>query len=260
MHTAYLIHWNSEEAKPRASILRRSGFRTTHILPKGMPSLKIIAEKPGSVVVIDLSRLPSQGRDIAILLRRNGRTRHIPLVFADGEPDKLPGIKKHLPDATYSTWNKIGAALKRALKAKKEDLVVPKSSLAGYSGTPLPAKLGIKPNSTIALINAPEDFSRTLGRLPKNVTLVRNPRGKQQLTLWFATSLDDYQSQIRILAALSERMWVIWPKKSSGISTDMSEQTVRDVGLAIGLVDYKVCAVDSTWSGLLFTHRKKEPS
>jgi hypothetical protein len=256
MHTAYLIHWNAEEAKPRASILRRSGFRTTHLLPKGAPSLKVIADEPSSVVVIDLSRLPSQGRDIAILLRRNGKTRGIPLIFAGGDVDKVAGIKKHLPDATYSTWNAIGPALKRALKAKRKDLVVPKSSLAGYSGTPLPRKLGIRPGSTIALIDAPEGFDKRLGRVPKNVTLVGNLRGKQELTLWFTTSRSDYQSRIRNIAALTERMWVIWPKKSSGVATDLSEQRVRNVGLAIGLVDYKVCAVDSTWSGLLFTHRK----
>ncbi len=256
MHTAYLIHWNAEEAKPMASLLRQSGFKTTLLLPTGASSLKVVAEDPPSVIVIDLSRLPSQGRDIGILLRRNGKTRHIPLIFAGGDPDKLPQVKKHLPDAMYATWKSIGPALKRALKTKRKALVVPKSSLAGYSGTPLPAKLGIKPDSTVALMDAPEDFDKTLGRLPKNANLARNPRGQQTLTLWFVTSLDDYRSRLRGLAGVTEKMWVIWPKKSSGVRTDLSEQAIRDAGLAIGLVDYKVCAVDTTWSGLLFTHRK----
>jgi CheY-like chemotaxis protein len=257
LKTAYLIHWNAEEAKSRVSDLRRFGFKTTHILPRGIPSLKVITEKPPSVVVIDLSRLPSQGRDIAIILRKNGRTRNVPLVFVGGEREKIARTKKHLPDATYASWNTIRSALRRILVQPKTDLVVPKSALAGYSGTPLPKKLGIQPGSTVALIDAPEDFEQTLDRLPEGVKLLRNPRGKQTLTLWFTNSLHDYQSHIRNIAALTERVWIIWPKQSSGVQTDLSERNVREVGLAVGLVDYKVCAVDATWSGLLFTHRKQ---
>ena len=256
MRTAYLIHWNSDEAKPKASILRRSGFKTTHLLPNGAPSLKIVSKKPSSVVVIDLCRLPSQGRDIGILLRRNGKTRQIPLVFVGGESAKIAQVRRDLPDATYSSWDAIDRGLQRALKAGKVNLKVPDSSLAGYSGTPLPAKLGIKPDSTVALVDAPENFEKTLGKLPTGAALNRSPKGRQALTLWFVTSLHDYRSRLRALAVSSDRIWIIWPKKSSGVATDLSEQSIRDAGLATGLVDYKVCAVDSTWSGLLFTHRK----
>ncbi len=133
---------------------------------------------------------------------------------------------------------------------------VSRSPRAGYSGTPLPAKLGIKPDSTVALIDAPDTFEQTLGKLPPGVVLSRNPGGKQPLALWFVTSLHDFRSRLRSVAASTGRVWIIWPKKSSGVATDLSEQTIRDGGLAIGLVDYKVCAVDSTWSGLLFTRRK----
>ncbi len=256
MQTAYLIHWNAEEAKSKATVLRRSGFKTTHILPRGMPSLRVIAEKPPSVVIIDLSRLPSQGRDIAIILRKNGKTRNVPLVLVGGERDKIAGIRKHLPDATYASWSTIRSSLKRALVRPKTELVVPKSALAGYSGTPLPKKLGILRGLTVALIDAPDEFEQTLGRLPEGVKLLRDPRGTQTLTLWFTTSLHDYQSHIRNIAALTERVWIIWPKHSSGVQTDLSERNVREVGLSVGLVDYKVCAVDARWSGLLFTHRK----
>jgi hypothetical protein len=221
-----------------------------------LPSLRIIGEKPPSVVIIDLSRLPSQGRDIAIVLRKNGKTRSVPLVFVGGERDKLAAIKKLLPDATYASWKTIGTSLKHALAKSRTDLVVPKSALAGYSGTPLPKKLGIKPDSSVALIDAPDDFEQTLGRLPDNVALLRNPRGKQVLTLWFTTSLYEYEARIRNIAALTERIWILWPKKTSGIQSELTERNVREIGLSVGLVDYKVCAVDATWSGLLFTHRK----
>lgn len=256
MRTACLIHWNAEEAKARIAILRRCGFSAIHVLPRGMASLKEIADRPPAVIVIDLSRLPSQGRDIAIILRRNGKTRHVPLVFTEGERQKVASIKKHLPDAIYISWKVISTGLKRALRKPKANVVVPNSSLAGYSGTPLPTKLGIKPGSTAALIDAPDDFENTLGKLPENVALRRNPRGRHHLTLWFTTSLHEYRSRIKSVAALTERIWIIWPKHSSGVPTDLSERDVREVGLGVGLVDYKVCAVDSTWSGLLFTRRK----
>ena len=257
MKTVYLIHWNLEEAKSRVSLLRQSGFKATHILPRGLLSLKVIARKPPSAVVVDLSRLPSQGRDIALVLRKNGKTRGVPLVFVGGERAKISGVKKHLPDATYGSWSSIGSSLKRALERRNTDLVVPPSALAGYSGTPLPKKLGIQPESTVALIDAPEDFERTLGTLPSGVNLLSNSKGKQTLTLWFVTSLHEYQSRIKAIAAQTLRVWIIWPKQSSGVQTDLSERNVREVGLSIGLVDYKVCAVDATWSGLLFTHRKQ---
>ena len=256
MKTAYLIHWNAEEAKSRMSLLRHAGFKSTHLLPRGIPSLRVIADKPLSAVIIDLSRLPSQGRDIAMVLRKNGKTRNIPLVFVDGERDKIADIRKHLPDATYASWKTIRSSLKRALHRPNTGLVIPKSVLEGYSGTPLPKKLGIKPKSTVALIDAPDDFGKTLGELPDDVTILRSLRGKQVLTLWFTASFHDFQSRIRSIAAMTEKLWIIWPKKSSGLQTDLSERTVREVGLDIGLVDYKVCSVDTTWSGLLFTHRK----
>ena len=128
--------------------------------------------------------------------------------------------------------------------------------LAGYSGTPLPKKLGIKPDSTVALIDAPDDFLETLGELPENVRVCHNPRGKQTLAIWFVSSLHEYQARIRSISSTTEKIWIAWPKQASGVPTDLAERNVREVGLSFGLVDYKVCAIDATWSGLLFSHRK----
>jgi hypothetical protein len=130
------------------------------------------------------------------------------------------------------------------------------SNLAGYSGTPLPKKLGIKPDSTVALIDAPDDFEKTLGQLQENVKVLHNPHGRQSLSIWFVMSLHDFRSRIRAISSATEKIWIAWPKQASGVPTDLSERHVREVGLSVGLVDYKVCAVDSNWSGLLFTHRK----
>ena len=129
---------------------------------------------------------------------------------------------------------------------------------AGYSGTPLPKKLGIKEGSVVALIGAPTDFERTLGKLPAGVTLTRAPRSKTTLTLWFVTTRAELERNVRTMAPRSEGsgLWIIWPKLSSALAGDVRENIVRDAALAAGMVDFKVCAVDSTWSGLRFSRRK----
>jgi hypothetical protein len=129
---------------------------------------------------------------------------------------------------------------------------------AGYSGTPLPKKLGIKDRSTVALANAPADFTATLGALPAGATLHANPRGRRDLTVWFVRSLKELRAAIPklVTAAKQGGVWIAWPKKASGIATDVSETEVRALGLAAGLVDHKICAIDQTWSGLRFALRK----
>jgi DUF3052 family protein len=129
---------------------------------------------------------------------------------------------------------------------------------AGYSGTPLPKKLGIKPGSVVRLIGAPRSFRKTLGELPEGAVLRENDGEAAVLTLWFLPSQRELDRGIHEIAARLERgsLWMIWPKKSSGMDTDLTQREVREAGLAAGLVDYKVCAVDATWSGLLFTRRR----
>ena len=136
--------------------------------------------------------------------------------------------------------------------------VGPASNLAGYSGTPLPKKLGIKPGRTVALVGAPRDFARTLGRLPAGARLRRGAIGARDLTIWFTASRKNLDSNLARLAREigDTPMWIAWPKQTSGMKTDLREQGVRAAGLAAGLVDYKVCAIDATWSGLLFRRRK----
>ncbi|HUH13317.1 MAG TPA: DUF3052 family protein [Longimicrobiales bacterium] len=130
---------------------------------------------------------------------------------------------------------------------------------AGYSGTPLPRKLGIKDGHRVLLSGAPAGFRDTLGTLPGDVTLAtRAARRDFDVILLFAK--DEARLAAR-LAALKERIhsagaiWLCWPKKASGVRTDLDGNVVRGTGLAAGLVDVKVCAVDETWSGLRFVYR-----
>lgn len=129
---------------------------------------------------------------------------------------------------------------------------------AGYSDTPLPKKLGIKPNSCVALVRAPEGFDRNLGELPPGACL--RPRGGAGTTLaiWFLRSRSELLRDLPRIVAQAEQgpVWMAWPKLTSGVKSDLSEQVIRTPALQAGLVDYKVAALDATWSGLLFSLRR----
>jgi hypothetical protein len=208
--------------------------------------------------VIDLARLPSHGREVAMALRTSPATRHVPIVFVEGAPEKVARAMEQLPDATFTSWNRIKGALSKAIANPPAKPLVPNSAMAGYSGTPLPKKLGIKADSVLALLNAPADFMQTLGALPDGVTVKTSARGCRDLTLWFPKSVRDLERRIDTLAdqVADGGLWIAWAKKASGVKTDITDATVRKIGLASGLVDYKVCAIDATWSGLKFARRK----
>jgi hypothetical protein len=132
--------------------------------------------------------------------------------------------------------------------------------MAGYSGTPLPKKLGIKPGHRIALQAAPPGFARTLGALPQGALLVdaAKHRGPFDVVVSFARERAELEQRLPVLAKKLDpagSLWAAWPKKTSGVATDLTEGVVQKLGLALGLVDNKVCAIDDTWSGLRFVVR-----
>jgi hypothetical protein len=131
---------------------------------------------------------------------------------------------------------------------------------AGYSGTPLAKKLGFKPAMTAAYVDAPERFDALLGELPDGVTVRRQLRGPLDLIVCFVTARRDLERRLpRLRAALQPAgmLWIAWPKRASGVPTDMTEDVVREVALPTGLVDTKVAAIDETWSGLRLVVRKE---
>lgn len=133
--------------------------------------------------------------------------------------------------------------------------------MAGYSGTPLPKKLGIKERQRVALVNAPADFAVTLGELPTCVEIVRQVRAPLDVMVFFTKSESELLKRFAELAAKlnpAGGLWIAWPKKASGVTTDLTEDVVRRIGLEMGLVDNKVCAIDETWSGLRFVFRLKD--
>ena len=133
-------------------------------------------------------------------------------------------------------------------------------TMAGYSGTPLPQKLGIKPGIIVVAIDAPENYRKLLGQIPSGVNFATRPVGNTKFIHLFATRRSKLSSQLSILRrkiAEDAALWVSWPKKSSGVPTDITEDVIRAVALPVGFVDIKVCAVDDTWSGLKLMIRKE---
>src|SRR5579862_3273858 len=126
------------------------------------------------------------------------------------------------------------------------------------SATPLPRKLGIKPGDRIALLGAPDGFEAALGAVSDGVEVRRALRGAFDVIVAFFADCAALQRRMDALRGALEPaggLWIAWPKRSSGVSTDLTDSLVRELGLAAGLVDNKVCAIDETWSGLRFVFR-----
>ena len=132
--------------------------------------------------------------------------------------------------------------------------------MAGYSGTPLINKLGIKSGFNVVFVNAPAGFVDTLD-LPKDVVLRATARTPLDFVLLFVKSEKELKQKFSLLTARLKpagMLWISWPKKTSGVQSDLDENVVRAIGLAKGMVDVKVCAVDNVWSGLKFVFRLRD--
>jgi len=257
MSRVTLIHWNAAEAKDRAKRLRGAGH-TVEVFAQSAADLKTLREKPPDVFVIDLTRLPAQGRDFGIWIRQRKATREVPIVFVGGEHDKVARTRKQLPDASYTEGGGVRGAIRGALKQPAKAPVVP-AMFDGYSGTPLPKKLGIKPGSVVALLGAPTGFEKTLESLPEGAKLKRQARGRADLVMLFVKTRADLNRRLSVAKRImleGGSLWIAWPKKASGVSTDITQNDVRKKGLGSGLVDYKIAAIDATWSGLRFARRR----
>lgn len=252
-----LIHSNVVEAEARAAVLSRSGHEVD-CFAASPQALKVLKERPPDVIVIDLSRAAALGRDLGVLLRKRLATRGVPLVFAGGEPAKVKRVRDLLPDATYTTWARVRGSVTRAIRDNPAEPVVPASTLAAYAGVPLAKKLGIKPDAMVTLVGAPDGFEGRIANLPRGVVFRRGARGRCDLMLWFARSRKEVERRVVRLGELAggDGLWIVWPKRASGVKSDLTQAVVREIGLASGLVDYKVCSIDDTWSGLKFTRRE----
>jgi hypothetical protein len=246
-----LITW-LKDPEERVAPLRGLADEVEVVAPEGPPELKALASDPPDAVVIDLDRRPSEGLAMGIALRRQAGTRHVPQVFAGGAPEKVERVRGILSDARYSDWDGLATQVRTAIERPPEDPVVPETT-APYAGRTLEEKLGLKGDSNIRLIGAPDGFSEKLAA-------ARQTDGPAELVMLFARTPEELEAELpAALRAVTEggSIWVAWPKGGKTAKGDLTEPVVREHGLGLGWVDFKVASIDDTWSGLRFKARSE---
>ena len=206
-------------------------------------------------MVIDLDRLPSNGRGIAVALRRAAGTRRVPLVFAGGAEDKVARARAELPDAAFASWRGFRGAIARAITGAPARPLVPTEE-ERYAGRTLAQKLGVAAGVHVALVGAPPGFAEKLAPLPAGARVSARGVGEADLVLWFVRRKADLGCLPTLSARARRGLWIAWAKRSARVATDVTEAGVRAAALAHGLVDFKICAIDATWSGMRFARRR----
>ena len=256
MRRVRLIHWADDEGRQCRARLESLGYEVDFDASDGGSMMRAVrAASPPDAFVIDLSRLPSHGREVGRVLRTGKATRHIPLVFVDGDAARVAQTRALLPDAAYATWGRIKTVLARAIARPPATPVVPSDAM---SAKPTVEKLGVKPGFRVALLGSPKGFTETLSPLPAKVAFTARPDRQSDLFLCFVRSARELSAHAMQLRDFVERqtLWLMWPKKASGVKSDLDGNLVRQTGLSFGWVDYKICSVDATWSGLAFKRRR----
>jgi len=255
-----LIHWKEAEGEERAATLRNAGHQVTlHWDSENGTGLRQYRDAPPDVIVVSLDRLPSHGVAVATWFRQQARTRQVALIFAGGKVEKVEVARQQLPDAIYAGWDEIEKTLEKAPAGATKAPVVP-DTMQSYAGVPLSKKLGLKANSPVALLGGPEGFEKKLEPMPAGVTIRKRARGEFAVVLQFVRTMAELEQRFPAatkVVADGGRIWFVWPKKSSGMMVDVTQATVRRFGLERNLVDFKIAAIDETWSGLAFTRRKQ---
>ena len=248
-----LVHWKASEAAALLAALRGAGHAVDYDEKLSSGGFGAIRDSPPDIFAIDLSRLPSHGREVATFFRGQKATRHIPIVFVGGAPEKVEAIRKLLPDAVYTAPGRLRSALREALENRPANPVVPAQMMARYASRNAAQKLGIREGSTAALIDPPRNYASVIGELPAGAALEEAPADTCPITLWFvhdAAACLEALPGVRKLATRT-KLWMLW-RKGSGVT----QPFLRESAAAVGLVDYKICSVDATWSAMLFARRK----
>jgi hypothetical protein len=257
METVRLISSHPKIAE-RAALLERKGVRVdASPLEKVSSVVGEMAKLNPAALVLDLDKTPSRGREIAIALRTSKAARHIPILFAGGLPEKVDRIRAEIPDVYFAEWKDATRRLDEVLK-QPQGMPAPVPH-RDFSATPLPKKLGVRARMRVALLGAPDGFEEVLGDLPDGALLGNRITAQTELALCFVRSWAELSGTVDVLAAqlpIGASVWIVYPKRVSRQASDLNENVVRDAGLGAGLVDYKVCSIDSAWSALKFAHRR----
>jgi hypothetical protein len=210
-------------------------------------------DKLCDAVVIGLARRPSCGRELAVALRSAKSTRHIPILFVDGVPERVEAIRQLLPDAIYTNSPRLPAALKKVKPLANP--VVPTPMMDRYASRTTAQKLGIHENSKVTVVDPPRDYLHVLGDLPANVEIEEDPEKLSAVTVCFLHQIESLPDilGLGLRIAARSKFWICWKK---GQKTGLNDIPIRNAAVALGLVDYKVCSLNPTWSGMLFAVKK----
>jgi CheY-like chemotaxis protein len=251
-----LIHWRAAEAAKYLDLLGAAGHKVEYDERFSPALMRSWRESPPAAFVIDLSRLPSQGREIAIALRQYKATRCTPIVFSQGTDEKIEQTRALFPDAIFCGLPKLKSALRTALANAPKDVVVPDAMMKRYASRSTAQKLGIKAGTAVLLVDPPRDCLAVLGELPPGVEFVEDDR-KAAVTICFAHEPHALRLRISELrdVARESKLWICW-RKGKSVDGAISERLIRETGITLGLVDYKICSLNEIWSGLLFARKR----
>lgn len=248
-----VFHWKAPEARPLIAALREAGHKVDY--KEKLADVRELRDKPPEAIVIDLSRVPSHGRELAVFVRRSKQLRHVPIIFVDGDPEKVEGVHRLIPDASYTPASRLKSTLRSALAHPPENPLKPLQMMERWASRSTAQKLGIAKNARVAVIDPPPDYARAIGDLPEGATYEEESAGGCQPTLWFVHGPAEFQSGLPRMRRLAERsrLWILWRKsKRDGLDGNL----IRKGAIEVGLVDYKVCSVNETWSGMVFAIKK----
>ncbi|HUI76273.1 MAG TPA: DUF3052 family protein [Bryobacteraceae bacterium] len=247
-----LFHWKAQEAVLFVESLRANGYQVTYEEKIAPGVFRTIRDSPPDAFVIALTRLPAQGREVAAFLRGSRTTRHVPIVFVDGVPEKVDGIRRQIPDAAYTSLENLGRTLQTALAHPPAAPIVPPQMMERYRMRSTAQKLGIAKGTSVCVLDPPRDYQSVLGPVPDGVSFREGAARYCTVTLWFVTDPGVHQSRLPRARALAARtkLWILWPK--GGRQTGISQPYLRETAKVVGLVDYKICSVNNRWSAMAF--------
>jgi len=257
-----VVHWKPEEAESGLALLRRAGHEVEVYADRGGVGLAKYKQEVPEVVLVSLERLPSHGRHFAHCFRTTKATAQVPIVFVGGVEEKVAIAREMLPDAICCSWRGVRGAVTRALKIKQTQAPQPGAA----HDKALWQKLEIRAGDRVLQLGGPEDLLPLLGEgLPTDVELLATDDpdigdlGPADLVLLFAQLLQDIKQWFPQAAALTpdkRQLWICWPKKSSGVDTNVTQAAVMAYARASGWADFKICRVDDTWSGHMLRRRR----
>jgi hypothetical protein len=260
MSLVRLICWKEDLARERAALLKAARLNVDASPLNTSRLIGRIMENPPCAIVIDLDRMPSHGLAVGIVLRRSASTRRIPLVFAGGADEKVARVRSELPDAVFTPWSAVAPSVRRAVRSVPAEPLKPRPLIERYESSGLARKLGFKAGMTCALLQAPEGFEERIDDLPDNFQFRPGIAATTALVIWFVRSRAEMElaadrASLRLPQGVS--VWIVYPKQSGRYAADFTQNDVRAAALSVGLVDYKICAVDDDWTGMKFARRKK---